>query len=55
MTIMPRMIGTRRIGPVYTPPSGWSRTMMSPSGLRQAMAMLLGPRIMTPSMTACPP
>ena len=34
---------------------GSSFTVMVPSGLRQAVAIIFGPRIITPSMTACPP
>jgi hypothetical protein len=34
---------------------GWFTCAMSPSGLRTATAQLDGPRIITPSKTACPP
>src|SRR5438876_12299976 len=34
---------------------GWWTCAMSPSGLRTATAQLDGPRIITPSRTACPP
>ena len=35
--------------------TGPQSTSMRPSGLRTAVATFPGPRIMTPSMTACPP
>jgi len=34
---------------------GWCTSAMSPSGFRTATAQLDGPRIITPSRTACPP
>src|SRR5947199_2135845 len=34
---------------------GWWTCAISPSGLRTATAQLRGPRIITPSRTACPP
>src|SRR5213596_1442399 len=52
----PRMTGSRQmrwraIGDAI----GWCTCAMSPSGLRTATAQLDGPRIITPSKTACPP
>src|SRR5882672_10764480 len=54
--ITPRITGSlkircRAIGDLI----GWFTCAMSPSGLRTATAQLRGPRIITPSRTACPP
>src|SRR5712692_10549458 len=52
----PRITGSRKtrcraIGDLI----GWWTSAMSPSGLRTATAQFDGPRIITPSRTACPP
>jgi len=52
----PRMKGSRKKADRYIRllSSSW-RTEMPPSGRRAATAQPTGPRISTPSMTACPP
>src|SRR5436189_4277109 len=54
--ITPRITGSRKIrcraiGDLI----GWCTSAMSPSGFRTATAQFDGPRIITPSRTACPP
>src|SRR5262249_51286518 len=52
----PRITGRRQIGCRTIGDSiGWLTCAISPSGLRTATAQLDGPRIITPSRTACPP
>ena len=54
-TRTPRSTGTLRSLPVYSWPSGSHFMASVPSGLRTAMLAWRCPRIMTPSITACPP
>src|SRR5262245_38627874 len=52
----PRMIGSRSsLCRAIAERIGRQTWVMSPSGLRTAAAQLEGPRIITPSITACPP
>ncbi len=54
--VRPRTNGSRLIGPLYSTGfrlSSW--TTSSPCGLRTATATRFAPRIITPSITACPP
>ncbi|MEJ7729967.1 MAG: hypothetical protein WKG00_12185 [Polyangiaceae bacterium] len=51
---MPRSSGQER-GPVEGPGMGRSRTISSPLRRRHTMEIEPGERIITPSMTACPP
>ena len=53
---MPRMTGSRADACRFIGDSMLRETCaMSPSGLRTATDQFDGPRIMTPSRTACPP
>ena len=49
------MIGKRQIFGRLTPFVSRSSTTMFPCGSRTAMAVIFGPRIMIPSISACPP
>src|SRR6266540_7461186 len=54
--ITPRITGSRKSGCLAIGERiGWWTSAISPSGLRTATAQLDGPRIITPSRTACPP
>ena len=54
-TTAPRRSGTRRRRPVVNPVNSSAWRTISPLGWRTATAMCRGARIITPSITACPP